>query len=86
MLYCNTVTVATTRRAGAGLSARSLGRACRRWASAQAGAGRGGAQPEVASAGWAAGWARGVGARGSRGGRAGRATWACLCAQAGRAG
>ena len=30
MLYCNTVTVAATRRAGAGLGSRALGRACRR--------------------------------------------------------
>ena len=30
MLYCNTVTVAATRRAGAGLGAQALGWACRR--------------------------------------------------------
>ena len=41
MLYCNTVTVAPTRRAGAGLGTRALGRAFRRWAGAQAGSGRG---------------------------------------------
>ena len=38
MLYCNTATVVATRRAGAGLGARALGRACKRWAGAQAGA------------------------------------------------
>ena len=30
MLYCNTVTVAATQRAGAGLGAQALGWACRR--------------------------------------------------------
>ena len=39
MLYCNTVTVVATPRAGAGLGAQALGWACRRWAGAQAGAG-----------------------------------------------
>ena len=37
----DTATVAATQRAGAGLGARALGRACRRWAGVEAGAGRG---------------------------------------------
>ena len=92
-LYCNTVTIATTRCAGARLGAQALGWARGRWAGragAQAGAGRG------RSAQQALGRAAGVGARsGSNGcsgrtrqaqawehgalgvGRAGSAAWAC---------
>ena len=100
MLFCNTVTVAATRRAGAGLGAQALGWACRRWVGAQ-GAGRalgrtaaGGARrwagtraPKQARADGRAGRAARQGARGAQAaGRQARARQGAGSARQGTAG
>ena len=66
MLYCNTVTVAATRCAGAGLGAQALGWACRFWAGEQAGARRRRGRWAMRGASGRAGAGR-AGARGAQG-------------------
>ena len=88
MLYCNTATVATTRRAGAGLGAgwAGAGRAWSTRAGVRGARGAGNSRQGARRVGrWSARGAGGLGAGRGRPGRWARAAWA-LGARAGRAG